>query len=82
MKFISTEGILYICVAAVCIFGLTNCGPRSNPDEVKAVSEACAKIGKEPSIYIGNGRIEMGCKEQPAPADVPADDVPPWERRW
>lgn len=60
--------IAYICVAAVFIVGLTQCGARTNPEEVKAIAEACAKVGKEPSIVIRSGEgIRMGCKE-PQPA--------------
>lgn len=57
----------YICFAAIVIFGLTNCGSKTDPQEVKAIAEACAKVGKEPLIVVRPGEgIKMGCKDQPA----------------
>lgn len=56
-------GIFWICCTVVCAFGFTNCGGKTDPQEVKAISEACAKLGKEPVITVraGDG-VRMGCK--------------------
>lgn len=64
------NSVVFICVAVVAAVALTQCGVRTDPAEVKAVSEACVKVGKEPKIYVGNGRIEMGCAPQPASSGV------------
>ena len=57
-----TNSVLCVCVAAVFIVGLTQCGVRTNPEEVKAIAEACAKLGKEPSITArSTDGIRMGC---------------------
>ncbi len=67
----NSTGIGYICLAAVIIFGLSNCGTKIDPKEVQAISEACVKLGKEPSIVTRPGEgIRMGCVGQPAASGV------------
>ena len=64
----NSTGIAYICIAAVIVTALVQCGSaRVDPKETVAVAEACAKVGKEPSINIRAGSgIQMGCASQPA----------------
>ena len=58
-----SRGIGYICVTAVIIFGLSQCGTKIDPSEVAAVSTACAKVGKEPLIEARPGEgVKMTCK--------------------
>lgn len=63
----NSTSIAYICIAAVIVTALVQCGARVDPKETVAVAEACAKVGKEPSINIRAGSgIQMGCVPQPA----------------
>lgn len=69
MNSYASNSVFSVCIAAVFIVGLTQCGVRTDPEEVKAVAEACAKVGKEPLITARSGDgIRMGCVGQPASA--------------
>lgn len=66
---INSTGIGYICLTIIVVFAMSKCGTQIDPKETAAIAEACAKVGKEPSIIArpGNG-FSMGCVGQPASA--------------
>lgn len=67
----NSSAVGYICVAAVIIFAPFSWSTKIDPAEVKAIAEACAKVGKEPLVVVRPGEgIKMGCKDQPEPVDV------------
>lgn len=67
----NSTGIGYICIAVVVVVALTQCGTKIDPKEVQAIAEACAKLGKEPSIVTRPGEgIRMGCAGGPAASGV------------
>lgn len=59
-----------ICLTIIVIVSLRSCGARTDKEEVKAVAEACTKVGREPRIVIGPSGIQMGCGPTP-PASAP-----------
>lgn len=62
----NAEAIKYLAAAAVIITALVSCsGTKKVSDEaVRANAEACAKLGKEPSVQITHDKIFITCKEQ------------------
>ena len=62
----SPTNVAIICLTLITIVGLRSCGSRTDSEEVKAVAEACTKVGKEPLINITPSGIKMGCGPQPA----------------
>lgn len=73
---INSTAIGYICVAAVIIFGLSQCGSRTDPEETAAVAAACAKVGMAPEVTnrAGHG-ISMRCVPVPSSAQPAASGV-------
>lgn len=61
-SFNATRAVLYICITAVVLMWLKSCGTQVTEGEIKAVAEACAKVGKRPSIDISKSGIQMRCE--------------------